>query len=178
MTALLARIVLVLGFCAATVGAAGFAETIESEAWPLLLGGLALVIGGGLVLKRETRRAAEDGHGGPIGRAGLSAALSELQRELSALVAEREALGEGALCQRIDALLSGPYFELGARNEDYARVLGPSAYARIWEGFAISERLLARAWSIATDGRRELALEELPRALRSLEQALGQAQTD
>lgn len=175
MTAFLARVVLVLGFCAATVGAAGFAEPVEGLAWPLFLLGLAAVLGGGLVLRSETRRRVELDQGGALSQAGLAAALHDLTGRLGALDEEKQGLAPEELCQRIDALLAGPYFELGARNEDYFRALGPGAYTRIWEGFAISERLLARAWSMAADGHPAQALEELPRSLDRLAQAAQQA---
>ncbi|MBC8328616.1 MAG: hypothetical protein H8E31_07705, partial [Planctomycetes bacterium] len=117
----------------------------------------------------------ESGRGGALDRAGLAAALHDLALQLDALEADQGTLEPGALCRRIDALLLGPYFELGGRNEEYARVLGPGLYSRIWEGFAVSERLLARAWSMATDGHLEEALLELPRARQQLALAVQRA---
>ena len=175
MIAILARIVLVLGVCLGAVGAAGFAEPAEAGAWPLFLGGLFGILAGGVVLRREIRRRATAGAGGELALDGLVAELDELAKELVRLDDERDSLERRAFCDRIDALLTGPYFEIGGRNEDYARVLGPATFTRIWEGFAVSERLLARAWSIATDGHLEEARAELPRARAQLLHAAEEA---
>ena len=48
---LLPNILIVVGFCVGTVGAAGFAEEIESKAWPLYVGGI-VVVAVGAVLKK------------------------------------------------------------------------------------------------------------------------------
>ncbi len=172
---LLLRALLVLSFCAATVGAAGFADPVEAAAWPLLLGGMAGVGAFGWTLRRAERRRAAEEQGGELGRAGLAAGLRALLVELDALVAEAEGLDGAALCRRVDALLAGPCFDLGAHSEAYSRALGPADHPRVWDGFAVCERLLARAWSMATDGHREAALAELPEARRHLLRAVEEA---
>jgi hypothetical protein len=161
---ILARIVLVAGFCLGAIGASGFAEPVEPRAWPMFLIGVGATVVGGLALKIHTRRAASARSESGLSREGLGADLERLAREVVRLDEEREDLDPVDFCARIDALLVGPYFEIGGRSEDYARVLGAARHARIWEGFAVSERLLARAWSIATDGHLEEARAELPRA--------------
>jgi hypothetical protein len=162
--AILARTLLVLGVCLGAIGAAGFGEEIERGAWPLFLSGIVASLIGGLLLRRALRRRIEEGEGGNLTREGLATALAAIAEEVVRLDDERESLDGETFCRRIDTLLTGACFELGSRNEDYARLLGPSAFAGIWEGFAVSERLLARAWSIATDGHLEEAREELSRA--------------
>ena len=52
-----------------------------------------------------------------------------------------------------------------------AALLGFSKYAGIWDGVASAERLLSRAWSMATDGHLQEAIEELPRARAQIERA-------
>ncbi|MEW6071247.1 MAG: hypothetical protein AB1726_01455 [Planctomycetota bacterium] len=173
MTAGIARLVLSAGVSLGTIGAAGFAPPIEPRAWLFFLLGIAGTLGGGLVLRRTIRRRASGGAGGLGGRAELAAALDRLAGEVDRLAAERAALDARVLGERIDALLSGPYFELGARNEEYSRALGAGSFARIWAGFAVSERLLARAWSMTTDGHLEEARAELPRASAEVRRAAG-----
>ena len=161
---LLLRLLLVVGFCAATLGAAGFAEDIETAAPWLLIGGLVTVLGPGAVLKRRLREAADAAHGSTVGYDALAAELAAIATRVDSLAAERDDLDRGTLCKRVNELLHGPYFRVGSRNEDYMRALGNADYARLWDGFAVSERLLARAWSMATDGHLEEARRELPRA--------------
>jgi hypothetical protein len=160
----LARITLILGVCLAAIGAAGFSEEIEKGAWPLFVVGIVAVVVGGLLLRRDVRRRAVAGTDGDLSLEGLTSALRELSAEVSRLDAEAESLDAETFCRRIDTLLSGPCFELGSRSEEYARALGASTFAATWEAFAISERLLSRAWSMATDGHLEEAREELSRA--------------
>lgn len=175
MIDLLARLVLVLGFCAGTVGAAGFARPVERLAWPLFVGGLLLVLAAGLFLRARSRRRLQAEAGGEHGRAGLAAALARIAAEVDQLAAAAASLDQHALCARVDELLAGPYFDLGGRNDDYARALGPRDFARIWEGFAISERLLARCWSMATDGHLAEGRAELPHAREQIARAAAEA---
>jgi len=169
---LLSRSLLVFGFCCAAVGAAGFDDPIEPLAWPLFGGGVVGAVVGGLLLRRAQRRRTAEGSGADaLSLAGIAVALEAIAAEVTAIDEARETIEGEELCTRIDTLLTGAYFELGARNEDYARILGPATFARIWEGFAISERLLARTWSIATDGHLDEARAELPRARAGIEAA-------
>ena len=165
MSALLPRLLLIAGFCLGAVGASGFGEEVESLAWPFFLAGVLGTMSGGLLVRRQTRRAAAAGDAGdPLSRAGLAAALAEIACEVVRLDDEKETVPATSFCARIDDLLTGACFETGGRNEDYARLLGPALFASIWEGFAVSERLLARAWSMATDGHLDEARTELSRA--------------
>ena len=171
MQLLLLRILLVVGFCTATVGAAGFAEDIETAApWMLVLGLLGVLIPG-FLLKRKLRDAAHAEHGAALGYDALGGELGELATRVESLAAERDDLDRASLCTRVNELLHGPYFRIGSRNEDYMRALGNADYARLWDGFAVSERLLARAWSMATDGHLEEARQELPRAAQHARRA-------
>jgi len=172
---LLARILLIGGVCLAAVGGAGFDEPVEALAWPLFLGGVAATLVGGLFLRRERHRRAAQGAEEGSGPEGLAVALANLAERVARLDDERESLEREELCRRLDELFDGPYFEIGSRSEHHARLLGAAAYASIWEGFAVSERLLSRAWSMAIDGHLEEALEELPRARRRIAQAAERA---
>ena len=171
---LLLRLMMVAGFCAATLGAAGFAEDIEPAApWLLALGLLAVLVPG-TMLKRRLREAVEASHGTALGYDALAGELGELATRVDSLAAERDDLDRASLCTRVNDLLHGPYFQLGSRNEDYIRALGNADYARLWDGFAVSERLLARAWSMATDGHLEEARQELPRAAQHMRRSAQQ----
>jgi len=173
--AVLSRFLLVLGVCLGAIGAAGFGGKVEAAAWPLYVSGIVACLAGGLLLRRDLRRRATEGGVEGVSRAGLAEALAQLAREVTELDESRESLDREAFCERIDALLTGPCFELGSRNEDYARLLGPTDYAETWEGFATCERLLSRAWSIATDDHLEEARAELPRARAAIHAAAERA---
>jgi len=168
---IIVRILLVAGFCVATVGAAGFGKPTEELAWPLFGGGM-VAIGLGGFLARSARAAAHEA-GGEEGswRRRLPADLATIRDLVVAIDEQKRELPPFELRERIDALLSREYFDLTSQNEEIAAELGFSDYARVWEGVATAERLLARTWSIATDGYVEEALEELPEARRQIEQA-------
>ncbi len=179
---LLINLILVAGFCLGTVGAAGFhvpmdAEFLEAHpdagteplAWPLFGVGLGLVFVGGY-LSRLERKALVSGDGENGGLKGQAAALLETIRDHVVELDEKKAeLSSEEVRERIDHLLANDYFDLTSKNEELAGLLGFSDYARVWEGVAIAERLLARTWSMATDGYLEQGLLELPRARQQLE---------
>jgi len=73
---------------------------------------------------------------------------------------------------RIDALLRGEFFDLTSAHADVLAVLGFDAFARIWDGVAGGERLLARAWSMLTDDAPAEGLAEVPLARAKLDQAV------
>lgn len=173
--AVFSRLLLVLGVCLGAIGAAGFGDEVEAEAWPLYVLGIVACLAGGLLLRRDLRRRATEGGAEGVSRAALAEALAGLAREVTDLAEAREALDREVFCERIDALLAGPCFEIGSRSEDYARLLGPTDYAETWEGFATCERLLSRAWSIATDDHLEEARAELPRAREAIRTAAERA---
>ncbi|MFQ5749919.1 MAG: hypothetical protein ACE5H3_10750 [Planctomycetota bacterium] len=159
---LLANVILILGFCTATVGAGGFARTPEPLAWPLFLGGLAVTALGGGLLRRL--RAAGGGKGqAPAGRkAGFLALMEAIRDRIVELDEQKDQLPSKELCRRIDELLRGEYFDLTSRSEELVGLVGFRCYARVWEGVAVAERLLSRAWSISTDGWHDDAVLELP----------------
>lgn len=166
---ILLRIVFLLGFCAATVGAAGFATPREPEALPLLVGGLLLVAGCGFA-GRRLRRADESVGSGAAGRAELAAALQGVVAAVQAVRDDAPRLGDAELAARLDAILV-PCAALGNRNEEFMRSLGLAEYTRVWDGFATGERLLARAWSMAADGFAEASRAEIPKACAHFERA-------
>ena len=169
---LLANLVLVLGFCVGTVGAAGFAEPRESLALPLLAVGLAGVFAGGFLTRWARRAAVEDAAPGAGGRLGLFRDLLEKIRVgVEGLDREKESLPADDFRERIDRLLREEYFDLTSRNDELASLVGFAGYARVWEGVATAERLLARAWSMATDGYLAEARGEIPLAHEHLERS-------
>ena len=164
------RTILILGFCTATLGAAGFAEPIEPAApWMLGLGMIAVAVSG-LSLRRRMHEAAH-AEGGGLSFEGLIDEVAAMSKSLDTLAADAIDLDRNSLCDRVNALLHGPCFELGNRNEAYMRALGNSDYVRVWDGFAVAERLLARSWSMATDGHLEEAREVLPSAAKHMRRA-------
>lgn len=186
-----ANLVIVVGFCAGTVGAAGFHGPLDPEvaaahpgaateplAWPLFGGGLALVFVGG-VLARTARRAslAQEGAQGGGARARLRGMVEAVRDRAIAIDEAHAGLSDEELARRIDALMTGELFDLTSQHEELAASLGFADYARVWDGVATGERLLARVWSLATDGGGAEAAPDLARARRSLERAAEVAAT-
>ncbi len=174
---IVAKLIVVIAFCTGTVGAAGMSAPHEGAApWLLGLGVVGVFVGGiwGRLLGRKS-----------VGEAGDHEESREtLRRQLEAIreivvdLDEKKAeLTRDELTERIDRLIKNEYFDLTARNEELIKLLGFSEYARIWEGVATAERLLARVWSIATDGHLEEALEDLPNARRQLDRAYNAMET-
>ncbi len=167
----IANLLVVIAFCAGTVGAAGMKAPPEAAA-PWLLGvGVAGTLLGGIWVRTLSR--SSRGEGG-----GHHETREEFRRQIEAIrdvvvdLDERKAhLTREELAGRIDSLIRNEYFDLTARHEELMKLVGFTAYARIWEGVATAERLLARVWSIATDGHREEAVEDLPAARRNLDRA-------
>lgn len=171
---LLLRIVFILAFCAATIGAAGFAEEIEPQAWPLFLGGLTVTLISGWMLRTRARAAAAAAAAGELSLTALGAAVGSIHQAALAVASAAAQLEATALAERLDEVIVQCRI-LGNRNEDFLRALGTEKYVRVWDGFASGERLLARAWSMAADGYAEEARGELPKALAHLERAAAGA---
>lgn len=107
-------------------------------------------------------------------RAEFLTMLEGLRDQVATLDDEKQGLSADDIRGRIDALISGPWFDLTQRNEELMQLLGFAGYARVWEGVATAERLLARCWSMATDGHLEEGLEELPHARENIARAAGE----
>lgn len=168
----LAQLLFIVGFCLATIGGAGFSDSIESYALLLFGVGLALCLVGGLLLRRAVHASAHEMVADGLSEEGLARSIDKIIADVRVLVGDANILDAKQLVVRIDALLQGPYFDIGSRNEDYMRVLGNAVYTQYWDGFAVSERLLARSWSMAADGALEEARAELPGVLKNIERAV------
>lgn len=173
MTFLL-RIVFVLAFCVATVGAMGFAKEVEPAAWPLFGAGLLTTLAAGWLLRKRAHAEAASAASGELSLASLGAAVGQIRAAAAALESEAAALDSAALAARLDEVILQCRM-LGNRNEDFLRALGTEHYVRVWDGFATGERLLARAWSMAADGYDREARAEIPKARAHLERAVAGA---
>lgn len=168
---IIASCIIVLAFCAGTVGAAGLDPNRETpEAWVFLgVGLLGIVMGRGLLSLRNRRGKAEE-HQHSRKEVFMDQVLHI--RDLVAVIdREKEGLPGEEFCQRIDSLLRNEYFDLTSRHEEFQELVGFKSYVKVWEGLATAERLLARAWSMATDSHLVEAREEIPRARAHLDQA-------
>jgi hypothetical protein len=170
---ILANLLFIGGFCLATVGGAGFSDPIEQHAMMMFVAGLVMCLVGGIVIRRMTHAEAHEKAAEGLSEPALAAAIADLHRRTRQLAEDADGLDAKALCARIDELLQGPFFDIGSRNEDYMRVLGNAVYTRYWDGFAVGERLIARAWSMAADGALEEARAELPGVVANLQRAEG-----
>ena len=167
----LAQLLFIGGFCVATIGGAGFSDPIQANAMVMFCVGLAMCFVGGMMVRRAAHAEAHEQVAEGLSEEGLASAIKGIAAEVRTLIADASALNGKQLCTRVDAILQGPFFDVGSRNEDYMRVLGNSVYTRYWDGFAVSERLLARSWSMAADGALEEAMAELPGVLSNIERA-------
>lgn len=168
----LANTILILGVCLGVVGAAGFTDPVQDGAYAFFAAGIAACVAGGIMLRRATRA-------GGSGSSHAAAAVGDLQQRLQAIAARvgqlEGAMGgmdRSAFCEEVDDLLAGDYFELGSRSDEYMQLLGMGPYTQVWDGVAGAERLLARAWSIGTDGYLDEARAEIPLARGRLEAAV------
>lgn len=174
MELLLLRLILIVGFCAATLGAAGFADPVEPAA-PWMLGlGMVAVLGAGFVLRRRMHEAAHAAESGGFNLPSLISQIDAVARRTETLASEAEDLDREALCGSVNELLHGPCFEIGSANETWMRALGNRDYVAVWDGFAVGERLLARVWSLGTDGYVEEARKELRSAARHLRRSVDE----
>ncbi|MCB9919636.1 MAG: hypothetical protein H6832_14630 [Planctomycetes bacterium] len=166
------RIIFILAFCLMTIGAAGFDKEIEGMAWPFYLGGLAVTLATGFMLRKRDQAdtAASSTH--KTSFASLHDAVSKIRNSVTQIERETQNADRTTILAHLDEVLTQCSM-LGARNEEYLKALGPDRYVRIWDGFATAERLLARAWSMTADGFPDDAKAEIPRALLALERAVA-----
>lgn len=172
----LANLLLVLGVCVGALGASGFhtpfgaAQAAVAEEWAIALFALGLVLlGAGGVTLRAARgvRADEDG-GAATGKRAYREAIDAIHARVAELDDAKERLSGDELRERIGELLAEEYFDLTSRSDALIALVGFSDYARVWEGVATAERLLARCWSMCADGHRDEGVAELPLARASL----------
>lgn len=170
----LPNLLIVLGFCLGTLGAAGLnqlARQAEPGSWLYLGAGVALLgLGGALGIARR-RAGAQARHAAGRGLDWFRARIAELRDAIALLDESKAELEPRQLHQRIGALLEGPFFDLTARNQELIQLVGFGPYARIWDGVASAERLLARSWSMLTDGYPAEARAELSHARKAIEEA-------
>ncbi len=168
---IVAKLIIIIGFCTGTVGAAGMSAPPEGAA-PWLLGlGVVGIFVGGIWGRLLGRKAVGEGGDHVENREKLCRQLEAIRDIVVDLDEKKAELTRDELTQRIDQMMKNEYFDLTSRHEELMKLLGFAEYARIWEKVATAERLLNRVWSIATDGHLEEALEELPTARRQLELA-------
>ena len=179
----LAKLLIVLGVCVGALGSSGFHTPYsrrddasppgaEALAWPLFLVGLALLGAGGFVAWSGRRESVRDPHRARSSLSAHAGKLMQIRDTVAALDDQRTELSAGEARERIGALLSGDLFDFTSNSDEFVTLLGFKEYARLWEGVANAERLLARCWSMATDGYVEQGIEELPLARKNLDHAV------
>lgn len=166
----LPNILIVGGFCLATLGAAGFDSTREPNAATYFVLGMAILVVGGIWDRRLRHSPAEEAdHGSSL--AGFVAIVESIRGKIVQLDDGKGTLHPDEIHARIDHLLGEEFFDLTSRNEELIKLVGFKHYATAWDGVATAERLLARCWSMITDGFAEEGLEELPLARQAIDQA-------
>lgn len=183
-----ANVILTIGVCLAAVGAAGFhnpAETVggeetgrttEEQAWPMFIAGMVAVAIGGFV-QRSGRSAVAQAEHEDQTRDTVTGLVTRIRATVVEIDERRNELSREEVCTRIDDLMKGDFFDLIDKREDIERQLGFTNYAKFWDGIAVCERLLWRTWSIGTDGYKEEAIAELPRARENIDHAVKELAT-
>lgn len=140
--------------------------------------GLALMIAGGVIARREQRaaalvaREAADGPAKPGGGAAtVLPMLDAIADRLDAL--DPSGLPDGAqeLADAIDDLLTEQVPEVIERREALIDALGLETFAEMIGHFATMERAAARAWSAITDEAWDEVATSLERAKRGIHRA-------
>jgi hypothetical protein len=167
---ILPNVVLVVGFCLATLGAAGFTQPREDNAMTFLVVGMAVLVVGGLWHRQVQKSSGEPTDHGPS-LAGFVSAVEEIRKKVVELDDQKGSLHPDEIHHRIDLLMRNEYFDLTSRNEELVGLVGFNHYAEAWDGVATAERLLNRCWSMITDGFAEEGLAELPLAREHIEAA-------
>jgi hypothetical protein len=164
------RVLITAGFCTGTVGAIGFTEETPALAWILFGLGLGVVVVFGLLgkLTGGAEVAEHESHGQ---KQQFREMIGVIRDRVAEIDEQKDTLDEEEVRRRIDHLLANEYFDLTSRHEDLIALIGFQGYAKVWEGVATAERLLARAWSMATDGWADEGWRELPRAHAELDRA-------
>lgn len=178
-TRLAPGVLVVLGVCAGALGASGFHHPIgspdadrEPGSMALFLGGsLALGIGGFLV-RVQRRRGAEQGASTSAKRETLER-VAHIRDTVRSLYERMPELDAPTAANELSGIIEGELFDLTSSSEEFLARVGFKDYAAIWDGVATGERLLARAWSMCTDGFPDEGREELGHALAAFERALS-----
>jgi len=143
--------------------------------WWFLLS-CAGLIGGGVMLRREKKRAVmltlqrTADH-----EESAEHALTEVRERLASLKQALEAETDPAerrslIVHRIDALQRGPLMAFVGARAELTGKLGVAGYAQLMDRFAASERQINRAWSAAADENLEEAMDSLDVAVERLEE--------
>lgn len=164
----LANSILILGVCLGVIGAAGLTDPVQDGAYGFFAAGMVACVAGGVLFRRATRVGGESDAHAAAAVGDLQQRIESIARRVGSLEERMPELDGPAFCEEVNDLLAGEYFELGSRAEEFSQLLGMSRYTQVWGGVAVAERLLARAWSMATDGALDEAREEIPLARAQL----------
>jgi hypothetical protein len=173
----LGNLFLILGVCLGTVGAAGFTDPPEPESWVLFSLGLVGVVVGGTMLRRSTRPSTSGSEHTAAAIGDLVHRVESIAREVGNIDQAKDQMSAEEFCARLEGLSTGEYFDLGSRSDEFQQQLGFGSFSKVWSGIAVCERLLARAWSMATDGHLDQAREEIPMARAEIEASLQAAES-
>lgn len=132
--------------------------------------GIALAVGGALLLRRQTAQQAGGGADARItDLAGLRTALHEVTAQTAALEALPEQTDD--LLDRLEVILLEQLLPVVDARSILASSQGVESYARVFTPIASGERCLNRAWSALADANPAEARAQLGRARAHFEAA-------
>jgi len=174
----LALLLVIAGVCVSSLGASGFHTpstntelSREQYSMPLFAVGAVALVGGGVML-RAGRQQIDGQQSEADGKQSYLLELEAIQQIVARLDESRTSLAADVIRDEVGKLLAEEYFDLTQKSDALAQLIGFTHYAQVWDGVAVGERLLARCWSMCTDGFPELGLAELPLARAAIERAV------
>lgn len=139
--------------------------------WPVFGVGIAMSVGGAVLLRRQAAGRVGDTEGdGITDVASLRAALTGVGEELEAL-AQRPV--DDALKLALEAILLDKLMPAVEARGLLLQAHGVEAHARVFTPVATAERCLNRAWSALVDGVPEETSSELAKARAHLGSAVA-----
>lgn len=143
----------------------------SARKYPLLVGGLVMLIIGGVLTRRSRALVPADAEQGARPTAFFKNQIAAIRTKVTDFDARKDSLDPEELREAVGELMATEFFDLTSRHEELVALVGFTGYARVWEQVAACERLLNRYWSMATDGFHEEAVREIDYARQSIDRA-------
>jgi hypothetical protein len=160
------------GMTVAMVGGA----TWPAPKWVVVALGI-LILCAGIAWARlaQCRRTQEGSNaGGERAIEVMKTALASAQSRTKALRESAQSTALDQVAKECEAIVRDCVEAVAAQQESLSRIYGCAGYAQVMTPFAAAERWLNRAWSAASDTHRPEVLASLDRAIKHIDEALGE----